>query len=303
MDIQILLWFQNLRSPILNALNDFITLFAEEAVLLVLLCVIYWCLNKKSAQFIIFNFMAAVSVNNVLKVAFCVPRPWLRDARVQPYEKALDTATGFSFPSGHAACATSVYGSFALLSWGKRRWLSGLLTALTLLVCVARMYAGVHTLQDVVVSLVLGVIFIFMVRAGLRGLERHPERDTWVLVGSLVLAVAMLLYTYFKPYPADVDRELLQDTYKTAGALGGLGIAWFAERRWVKFDEKAPLWFQIVKLVVGIAGILALRALLKPVCVAVFGAEFAGAVRYFAIILWAIWLWPLAFKKIQARLG
>ena len=301
MDIQILLWFQGLRTPFLNALNYGITLFAEEAVLLVVLCVMYWCIHKKNALYIIFNFMAGMLVNNALKVSFCVERPWVRDARIDPYEKALGSATGYSFPSGHTACATSVYGSFALLSWNKRKWLSALLIVLTLLIGISRMYVGVHTPQDVLVSLAVGIVLIFAVRVGQRWLEAHPEKDTWVLVGCVILGLALSLYTYYKPYTEGTDRALLYDAHKTAGALAGLGVAWFVERRWVKFAEKAPLWFQIVKVVVGIAGILAVRSLLKPVCIALVGEELGGGLRYFVLILWAICLWPLCFKKLQAK--
>ena len=301
MDIQFLLWLQGLRTPVLNALNYGATLFAEEAVLLVVLCVLFWCINKKSAQFIILNFIAAMSVNNILKVIFCTARPWLRDPRVQPYEKAVGSATGYSFPSGHTACATSVYGSFALFAWAKKRWVSVLMGLIILFVGISRMYMGVHTPQDVLVSLAAGIFLIAVVRVGQRWLDAHPEKDIWVLGGMLALALGMLLFTYYKPYPEATDRALLQDAYKTAGSVAGIALGWFIERRWVRFDVKAPLWYQIVKTVVGVGGILALRAALKPVCAALVGEEFAGAVRYFLIMLWAICLWPLAFKKLQER--
>ena len=302
MDIQVLLWFQNLRTPLLNALNYGITLLAEEAVLLVVLSVLYWCVHKKNALFIIFNFLAGMVVNSALKVSFCVQRPWVRDARIVPYEKAFDTATGYSFPSGHVACATSVYGSFALFAWNKRRWVSAAMIAVTLLVAVARMYVGVHTLQDVVVSLVVGAAMILATHVGQRWLEAHPEKDVWLLGGMLALALALVLYTYYKPYPLGTDRTLLTDTHKTAGALAGLAVGWFVERRWINFSVKAPLWFQAVKVAGGIAGILAVRALLKPVCIALAGEEIGSALRYFILLIWAMGLWPLLFKAILRKI-
>ena len=38
-------------------------------------------------------------VNGFLKVTFCVYRPWIRDARVQPDGNAVTAATGYSFPA------------------------------------------------------------------------------------------------------------------------------------------------------------------------------------------------------------
>ena len=299
MDINVLLWFQGLRTPLLNALNYGVTLFAEEAVLLVVLCAMYWCFAKREALFVIFSFFAGLLVNNALKVSFCVLRPWLRDARVLPYEKALASATGYSFPSGHTASAVAVYGGFSLLLWQKKRWAACLLVLLAVLIGVSRMYVGVHTPQDVLVSLVVGAALLFAVRAGMRGLERHPERDVWLLAGGLLAALALMLFTHFKPYPADTDRAILQDSYKTAGALAGLAVGWFLERRFVRFDPRAVWWLQAVKIVGGILGILATRALLTPVCIALVGADFGGALRYFLLVLWGIWLWPLLFSKWQ----
>ena len=53
-------------------------------------------------------------VNGLLKVAACVYRPWIRDPRVVPNEKALAEATGYSFPSGHSMNAAAVYGGGAI---------------------------------------------------------------------------------------------------------------------------------------------------------------------------------------------
>ena len=299
MDVNIMLWFQGLRSSLLNALGYGITVLAEDAVLLLVICALYWCFSKRTALYVIFSYLSGMLFNSFLKVGFCVARPWLRDSRIVPYEKAIPTATGFSFPSGHMACATAVYGGFALLLWDRKRWASWLMLLLALLIGVSRVYLGVHTPQDVVVSLAAGVILLFVVRAAMRGLDKRPERDVWVLAACLAGALALLLYTHLKPYPEGTDRELLQDSYKTAGALAGMGVGWFLERRFVLFDTHAAWWLQAVKLACGILGILAMRSLLKSVCIALVGAEFGGALRYCLILLWAIWLWPLLFSRLQ----
>ena len=295
MDIQILLWLQNLRNPVFNAINFAITLLADEAVLLVLLCGMYWCWSKRNAAFLAFNFFAGMVVNSFLKITCCVPRPWVRDARIVPYGDAIESATGYSFPSGHTACGTAVYGGFALLA--KKKWLSWAMVILAVLIGFSRMYLGVHTPQDVLVSLAVGFALLFAVRKGLDEIEKRPGLDVRVLLGGLVLAAALALYAGLKPYPADATPELIEDTYKTAGALMGMLLGWFMERRFVKFDEKAVIFWQIVKVIGGIAGILAVKALLKPVFVAVAGDAVGGMLRYCLMVLWAIWLWPALFVR------
>ena len=300
LDIEILLWLQNLRNPVLNAVNFGITLLADEAVLLVLLCGLYWCWSKKSAVFLIFNFFAGMVVNSFLKITCCVPRPWVRDARIVPYGDAIESATGYSFPSGHTACGTAVYGGFALLA--KKKWLSRAMVIVALLIGFSRMYLGVHTPQDVLVSLGVGFALLPVVKACLEAVEKRPQLDVYVLSGGLVLAAALALYTGLKSYPPDATHELIEDTYKTAGALAGMSVGWFMERRFVKFEEKAaPVW-QIAKIIGGVAGILAVKSLLKPVFIAVAGEAAGGMLRYCLMVLWAVWLWPMLFSKlIKAR--
>jgi len=295
LDIEILLLLQNLRNPFLNALNFGVTLLADEAVLLVLLCGMYWCWSKKSAVFLVFNFFAGMVVNSFLKITCCVPRPWVRDARIVPYGDAIESATGYSFPSGHTACGTAVYGGFALLA--KKKWLSWAMVILAVLIGFSRMYLGVHTPQDVLVSLAVGFALLFAVRKGLDAIEKRPGLDVRVLLGGLVLAAALALYAGLKPYPTDATHALIEDTYKTAGALAGMSLGWFMERRFVNFEAKAPVVWQIVKLLGGVAGVLVVKSLLKPVFVAVAGDAVGGMLRYCLMVLWAIWLWPALFVR------
>ena len=60
-----------------------------------------------------------------------------------------------SFPSGHVATATAVYGGLAVLLWvlapAARRWV-WLLFLLPLFVALARLYQGAHHVTDVLAS-------------------------------------------------------------------------------------------------------------------------------------------------------
>ena len=63
-----------------------------------------------------------------------------------------------SFPSGHVAAATGLYGLMVVLVWtyarAARWWVLPLLV-LPLLVGVARLYEGAHFLSDALTSLLL----------------------------------------------------------------------------------------------------------------------------------------------------
>ena len=84
------------------------------------------------------------------------------------------------------------------------------------------------------------------------------------------------------------------------GALLGFLVAYFVDEKKLHFEVSAPFWGQVLKLVLGLALILALRAGLKPVLRAVFaGSQIESAVRYFLIVLFAGIVWPLSFPWFQ----
>ena len=129
---------------------------------------------------------------------------------------------------------------------------------------------------------------------------RHPlapsvsPKKTWEgLLGSVVLAsVVGVLGIHFM---FDGDPAL--------GALLGFCLAYGIERKYIRFETKAVWWAQILKVVLGLAVVLAVKEGLKLVFSAL-GFTWLGtnAIRYFAVVLMAATVWPLTFRFF-ARLG
>jgi len=72
------------------------------------------------------------------------------------------------------------------------------------------------------------------------------------------------------------------------------------ERNCIAFSTKAPFWAQVLKVVLGLAIVLGLKAGLKPPLVALFnGHHAATAVRYFVLVIFAALVWPLTFKWFE----
>jgi undecaprenyl-diphosphatase len=92
--------------------------------------------------------------------------PFLKDQFERPRPEFADI-DGFSFPSGHAFGAATVYGLLGLVilrvwAGSRRRWLwAGLVWALIPLVGLSRIMLGVHYLSDVLAGISIGLGWAF----------------------------------------------------------------------------------------------------------------------------------------------
>ena len=191
MDIDFLLWLQNLRTPFLDTVLEAVTDLVTGVAMYAVIAVIYWCLNKRAATFVAVNIAFGTMVNQALKNTFCVYRPWIRDARVVPAGDAMTNATGYSFPSGHTQVASCEFLSVAV--WQKKRkWAVAICVFLTLLVMFTRLYLGVHTPQDVLVSLAVSIAVIFANSLLFKWVDGGKNRDIILSVSGIVLGAAFL---------------------------------------------------------------------------------------------------------------
>lgn len=297
-DIQILLDLEQIRNPIFTKIFLLMTQFGEELILLPLMCLVYWCFNKRLACFAALNFFSALLVNHVLKITFCVNRPWIRNTQLSPVPDALDSATGFSFPSGHTANAVSIYGS-VLLWFRKHIWIVILNGCFILLIAFSRLYLGVHTLQDVAISLIAGFILLFFNQWIFKRIEKNPERDRLYLGLIFALAVLCALYTILKPYPDGTQDALKADGMKTLGAMVGTVCGVYWDFRKIRFSKSEKPWINMVRFIIGLAVLLFLKPMLKSPLNQYFGLLLGSFIRYFILLFWIFGLYPFLFTLLN----
>ena len=58
--INILKFFQSIRNPILNAFFLILTISTEVPVIVILTAIMYWCINKKYGQKLLFSLTANI---------------------------------------------------------------------------------------------------------------------------------------------------------------------------------------------------------------------------------------------------
>ncbi len=323
MDISYLLWLQDIRKRLhpawelgFNAVSDWS--LSVYAVLLIP-CLLYWCLDKRKGQLVIFSYVGARFINAVLKLSVCCYRPWIRDSRVIPSPRALGGAGGYSFPSGHAS---SGVGLFASAGWTLRQSCAGLLSTVlwtfTILVLFSRNFLGVHTPQDVVVGTGVGVLAIYLSGRFLARMEDGGSSDALVLLAAAAVTALTLLYFVAKPYPTDyVDGQLLVDpaamqlsSLKQVGELAGLIAGWFIERRWVRFSTACTAAEKLLRFVLCAPGLLWAERIAPRLIRSVLGARGSVITSRFVFVFYIVCIAPCIcrllhgiFARFQPRRG
>lgn len=166
-----LVFFTNIFSPL------------GTIILGVLVSVLVWVLagSWRPAAYIAGCVALASAITHSLKPLYARPRP------AEEHRMVLET--NFSFPSGHATGTSSLLFSsavvFSLLF--VRLWQRAIIWAgalgMTALICLSRLYLGVHYFTDVTAGCLVGVgaclVLYVLVRHRLMSLKRRKALRKW----------------------------------------------------------------------------------------------------------------------------
>ncbi len=305
MDIQYLLFLQNMRDAMGGVLNSFFLQISDLSYgiyIWLLACILFWSVDKKSGRFLFLNIGFARYFMQLLKLTFCVYRPWIRSDQIVPVE----TASGYSFPSGHSITATANYGTVMERN-RKHKPLFIFMGFMILLTIFSRNYIGVHTPQDVIVGTLLGAVVV-VGGAKLWGwIDEHPEKDWLIPCAGIVLTVLFLIYISVKSYPMDyVDGNLLVDPekmkvdgFKDAGRLLGVTLGWFLERYFVRFSMDVPAVQKVTRAGVGALLLIFIEKCLTPAVTGAFSSPWMNCLMTFIELILLMVVYPLCFAKLE----
>ena len=312
MDIEYLLLLQRLREAaggLLTPLMELVSELAASSVTIGAAAFVFWAVDRHFGGFLMLNYVGSSLLNQAVKLTACVYRPWVRDGRVQPVLTALDKATGYSFPSGHTQSAAAIYGSVALWYGKKRPWLAGLMTVMILLTGFSRNYLGVHTPQDVIVSMALCAGYLWLNGKVAALLEKRPGLDAAVAAAGVAFALASVAWFSCKSYPLDyVDGALLvdpvvmmEDGFMAAGMVFGFYPGWLIERRWLRFTTSPRRRWQYALAAAALVPMLAIYRLLPGALAGLTGPLWAEFISCALLAFYVMALVPALICRIQRR--
>lgn len=294
--MELLYLLEKLRMPGLNEFMEIITHLGAETAFLVTALIVFWCVNKRQGYYILSVGFVGTIFNQFLKLWFRIPRPFELDPNFKCLPAAYEGATGFSFPSGHTQSSVGTFGGIAHSS--KNKWVRGIAIAIAVLVPFSRMYVGVHTPKDVLVAAAIAVALIVTFKPLIYG---NDGKNMPVLLGGMsLIAVGYLCFVELYQFPEDVNFQRLESgiesAYTLLGALMGLLLVYVVDEKWLNFSTKAVWWAQILKVLLGLAVVLAVKEGLRTPLNFLFTEKIGRLVRYLLIVVVAGILWPLTFK-------
>ncbi|MBO5906970.1 MAG: phosphatase PAP2 family protein [Clostridia bacterium] len=305
--MEFLYFLEGIRNPVFDFFFETITHLGEETFFLLIAIFFFWCVDKREGYYILLIGLYGTVINQIAKITFRIERPWVKDPNFTVVGDAKIEATGYSFPSGHTQNMAGTLGAIA--AYNKKRLASIISVTVIALVAFSRMYLGVHTPLDVGVSLLLAAVLVIFLRPLFASEEKFVKSFPWLVISAVVLSLGFIIYVLLLSGDTSIDAEnyasALKNSCTLMGCLPGLLLVYFVDTKWLKFDTGARWYAQIIKLLVGLAGVLAIKSGLSTPLALLFGNELvARIVRYFLMVSFAGAIWPMTFSRFaRLRIG
>lgn len=276
---------QDTQNGLFDTVAEVLDFAGSSLFYILLLSLIHWSVHKQLGRRLLFGLLLSSVVVLVLKEGLQTPRPF--QAFPDDVRQLFD-ATGFGLPSGHTANAMMLGTLLALHL--KRRWVWIAVAVYVLLMGWSRIYAGVHYPQDVIGSIVLVPLLVWV----------FLRLEDWVMqnwaqlpVRAGVAAVVLIGLVMFLFIGAAEDGQVV-----TAIWWGvGLGVILEVER--IHFGIAGDMVRRVGSYVVGIILLLILFFGLRAIFESLEPEEVFRLIRYGLVGLFALGIWPLIGQRFR----
>jgi membrane-associated phospholipid phosphatase len=231
---------QNLFAPQFNSIFAAITLLGDDAVLVGLGAVVYWCLDKRRGRLVTYVLLFGAYLNFFCKILVHWPRPPVELRIIEKNE------TSYGFPSGHVQDSTTFW---AWVSLDFRKWiLAALGTVIVIAVGISRIYLGTHYPAQVIGGWVFGLVVAGVGMIALRHLATRNKESTAMIKALFVVAMLVPLAV-----AASLGATGEANPGRIGGYLFGFWLGALAEARYVQFTTEVSGAQKILRIAIGCA--------------------------------------------------
>lgn len=250
----------------------------EEVFLTVIFTAVYWCFSKKLGEYMGYSLFTSLCINGIIKDTFKFKRPIGEKGILTIRE---ETATGYSFPSGHTQTTSTFYSSIYFFTKSKIILAIGIV--ITTLVGFSRLYLGVHYPKDVVFGIIIGVLVSFI--CGELYLKFSKKNAlTKLYFWTCVVTIALLFYA-----PSD-------DYLKSVALFTGFTASVYIERKYINFSTDIPIIKKVTRWILGIIVVGGTLFLLNE---AMPDTRLCDFIKYSSICFMGIAVYPFIFTKYE----
>lgn len=285
-ELQVLKFLQGMRNDFLNQFFEAVTIFGEETPMILIIAILYYAIDKVFAQKLFFITVSSMGLNGIIKNLVRLPRPFANKEIicVRP-----DTATGYSFPSGHTQNFSTWTTVFNLRI--KNIGLVILTVFLIILVAFSRNFLGAHYISDVIAGAILGIVFAFI---GYKIYDKISDKNK--LYTYMILALTPFAFIFLIN-----ANPLYADFYKFYGMLIGLfwGVKFESKYAPLKYD--VPIWKKVIRIIIGISLAYFIKETMKmlDVFAAIQISLLIDMICHILLIFVAFGICPYIFKKFK----
>ncbi len=275
--VEVIKFIQSFSNSFLDVFFEFLTLFGEETILVLLAAFIFLSVDKNKGYKLIFTIASGTCLNALIKNIVKFDRPIGIEGIVS---NRVETATGYSFPSGHTQATSTFWTSLSIIVKNKNLYVFSAI--LITLVAVSRLYLGVHWPTDVIFGALFGVLWAIIIGKVFDYIQKNKNYK--LLIGSSLVFVILTI--------------LLGDNdfYKSAGLLLGLSIGYVIEDKYVNLSIDMTKRNKSITYVVLIVGLLIIKSGLKLIFPQTL---IFSMIRYFLVGFWAFGITPVIAIKLK----
>ncbi|QSX06377.1 phosphatase PAP2 family protein [Sedimentibacter sp. zth1] len=275
--IEIIKFIQTFSNAFLDVFFEALTLFGEETLLVVIASYVFLSIDKNKGYKLIFTIVSGTCFNAIIKNIFKIQRPIGIEGILS---KRVETATGYSFPSGHTQASSTFWTTLCLIF--KKKYLYIFSIILIFLVGLSRIYLGVHWPTDVVFAAIFGFSWALLINKAFDYI--YKSKNYYIIIFcSVIFTILTLIFG---------DN----DFYKSSGLLLGLSVGYVLENKYINFSNIMSFKNKVFSYIIMLGGLLLIKSVLKLFFPSTL---IFSLIRYFFVGFWGFGIAPYFIKKLQ----